>query len=247
VGSLKVISRYLPAESAQVLAGDFYGAVEQPGGSVAIMVGDVAGHGPAAAALATRLRAMWRGLAIAGVSDVDTVRALNETLLAEQDRISSPIPFATVCLASVSAERGSAQVLVAGHPPPMMVTHAGAVDCELPPGPALGVSLESAWTDHTIELPGSDWSLMLYTDGLVEGRSWPNGPRPFGSERLLPLLAARQTPLDDTDVDAVLAEVLEANGGPWLDDVVVLAVSRQDAGDSHDVAEASSLTAPRPG
>src|SRR5262249_38320397 len=67
VGPLNVISRYIPAESAQVLAGDFYGAIEQPGGRVAVMVGDVAGHGPAAAALATRLRAMWRGLALAGV------------------------------------------------------------------------------------------------------------------------------------------------------------------------------------
>ena len=52
----------------------------------------------------------------------------------------------------------------------------------------------------------------------------------------MPLLASRQAPLDDTDVDSVLAEVLEANGGPWLDDVVVLAVSRQDALISHGVA-----------
>ena len=67
VGPLNVVSRYIPAVSAQRIAGDFYGAVVQPTGDVAIMVGDVAGHGPAAAALATRLRAMWRGLAVAGV------------------------------------------------------------------------------------------------------------------------------------------------------------------------------------
>jgi hypothetical protein len=88
VGRMNVVSRYIPAVSAQRIAGDFYGAVVQPTGDVAIMVGDVAGHGPAAAALATRLRAMWRGLAIAGVSDSETVRALNETLLAEQRRIA---------------------------------------------------------------------------------------------------------------------------------------------------------------
>ena len=47
---------------------------------------------------------MWRGLAIAGVSDSETMRALNETLLAEQRRIASPIQFATLCLATVAAD-----------------------------------------------------------------------------------------------------------------------------------------------
>ena len=140
VGRLNVVSRYIPAVSAQRIAGDFYGAVVQPTGDVAIMVGDVAGHGPAAAALATRLRAMWRGLAIAGVSDSETVSALNETLLAEQQRIASQIPFATLCLATVAADLRSAQIVIAGHPPPILVTARGTHEDAHPAGPAIGIS-----------------------------------------------------------------------------------------------------------
>jgi hypothetical protein len=47
VGPYRIVSRYVPAEEAQVLAGDFFGVIREPGGAVAVMVGDVAGHGPA--------------------------------------------------------------------------------------------------------------------------------------------------------------------------------------------------------
>jgi hypothetical protein len=225
VGPLNVVSRYIPAVSAQRIAGDFYGAVVQPTGDVAIMVGDVAGHGPAAAALATRLRAMWRGLAIAGVSDSETMRALNETLLAEQQRIASPIPFATLCLATVAADLRSARIVIAGHPPPILVTDRGTHEDTHPPGPAIGISETSVWEPHPLALPDDPWSLVVYTDGLVEGRTSPGGPRPYGSDRLLPLLAASAVPVGEEDVEAVLRVVLDANGGALPDDVVLITAS----------------------
>jgi hypothetical protein len=225
VGQLNVISRYVPAETAQMIAGDFYGAVEQPGGDVVIMVGDVAGHGPAAAALATRLRAMWRGLAIAGVSDRETVSALNETLLAEQQRIASPIPFATLCLATVAADFRSARIVIAGHPPPVLVSDRGTHEYAHPPGPAIGISANSVWEPYPLPLPEDPWSLVIYTDGLIEGRSSPAGPRPYGSDRLLPLLASCAVPFGEDDVDAVVAAVMDANGGPLPDDVVLITAS----------------------
>jgi Stage II sporulation protein E (SpoIIE) len=54
LGHLDVVSRYLPAVDAQILAGDFYGIVREPDGSVAVLIGDVVGHGPEAAAVAAR-------------------------------------------------------------------------------------------------------------------------------------------------------------------------------------------------
>jgi hypothetical protein len=225
VGRLNVVSRYIPAVSAQRIAGDFYGAVVQPTGDVAIMVGDVAGHGPAAAALATRLRAMWRGLAIAGVSDSETVRALNDTLLAEQQRIASQIPFATLCLATVAPDLRSAQIVIAGHPPPILVTERGIHQEAQPPGPAIGISEASIWEPHPLLLPDDPWSLVVYTDGLVEGRTSPGGPRPYGRDRLLSLLAACAVPIGEDDVDAVLRAVLDANGGALPDDVVLITAS----------------------
>ena len=225
VGRLNVVCRYIPAVSAQRIAGDFYGALVQPTGDVALMVGDVAGHGPAAAALATRLRAMWRGLAVAGVSDSETVRALNETLLAEQERIASPIPFATLCLATVAADLRSVRIVLAGHPPPILVTDRGTNQDPHPPGPAIGISEASAWEPHPLPLPDGPWSLVIYTDGLVEGRTSPGGPRPYGSDRLLLLLADCDVPLGEDDVDAVLQAVLDANGDALPDDVVLITAS----------------------
>ena len=58
---VRIASRYVPVVGAQVLAADFFGVLDVRGGAISTVVGDVAGHGPASAAAATRLRAAWRG------------------------------------------------------------------------------------------------------------------------------------------------------------------------------------------
>jgi hypothetical protein len=225
VGPYRIVSRYVPAEEAQVLAGDFYGVIREPGGAVAVMVGDVAGHGPGAAAVATRLRASWRGLASAGVPARDAAEVLNDTMLAERRRASAPLLFATLCLASIEPDRSKVGLVLAGHPPPIMVTAGGVEEYVLATGPAIGITPDPEWTVHEVELPAAPWSLVFYTDGLVEGRAAPYGPRPFGTARLHELLAAPGPPLGEEDVDALLAAVAAANGAPMSDDIVVVAVS----------------------
>jgi serine phosphatase RsbU (regulator of sigma subunit) len=224
VGPLDVQSRYLPAEQAQMLAGDFYGVVLGPRDTVEVMVGDVAGHGPSAAAAATHLRAAWRGLATAGVPPDRIIGVLNDSLIAERQRMTTEVVFATVCLASVDADRMNARVVLAGHPPPLLVRgdHAGSL--ELAPDPPIGVDPGRRWAVHDVQLPDEMWTLLLYTDGLVEGRAQPNGPRPFGIQRLAALLEG-QAPLTAEAIDDVLDRVHAANGGPMSDDVVMLAVS----------------------
>ena len=225
VGSLRVVSRYIPAEQAQVLAGDFYGAVEQPDGHVSVMVGDVAGHGPRSAAVATRLRAAWRALASAGVPPQETMGVLNRLLIAERSRHSTPITFATICLVSIDAERPVASVVLAGHPPPLLLGAGGVEPCAVASGPAIGVLEDAEWRAAEIAFPPAPWTIVLYTDGLVEGRSSPAGPRPFGIERLLDVFALRAAPIVETDADAILAEIRAANGGPLGDDMVLVAAS----------------------
>jgi len=231
VGSLSIASRYIPAEAAQVLAGDFYGEIRQPSGHVAVMVGDVAGHGPNAAAIATRLRASWRGLASVEVSAPETIRVLNEMLIAEHKRHGTAVAFATVCLVSIDAELATASVLLAGHLPPILVASGVARECDGPACPAIGIMESSEWHSYEVALPNAPWTLVLYTDGLVEGRSSPDGPRPLGTGRLIEMLATRTPPITDVDADAILAQVEQANGGPLPDDVVFLAASPQMAGD----------------
>jgi hypothetical protein len=232
VGSLSIASRYIPAEAAQVLAGDFYGELQQPSGHVALMVGDVAGHGPNAAAIATRLRATWRGLASADVSPPEMIRILNEMLVAEHKRHGTAVTFATICHVSIDAQLESASVLLAGHPPPILVASGVARECDVPACPAIGIMEFAEWRSYEVALPKAPWTLVLYTDGLVEGRSSPDGPRPLGTGRLSEMLTTRTPPITDVDADAVLAQVEQANGGPLPDDVVFLAASPQASGDA---------------
>jgi len=107
----------------------------------------------------------------------------------------------------------------------MLLASGGAHELEVTPGPPIGVDTGSQWRATTIDLPDPPWSLLVYTDGLTEGRSSPGGPRPFGHERLLAILAGHDPPLDNAALDAILAAAQEANGGPMLDDVVMVGLS----------------------
>ncbi len=96
-----------------LLGGDFLDAFPLSDGRLALMIGDVAGHGPESASLAVALRASWRALLLSGTVSSDTViAALHEIALAEQ---ASEEAFATVCVCKISADRDEL-VVSAGHP-----------------------------------------------------------------------------------------------------------------------------------
>lgn len=222
--SVRMASKYVPAEGAQVLAADFYGILEVSGGAIAVLVGDVAGHGPASAAAATRLRAAWRGLALAGVGLSETMRSMNAILTAERVAFEQ-VQFATVCLALIEPDMSSVRIVCGGHPPPILLGGGRPTELDVHTGPPVGVDTASRWSEVRIDLPPRPWSLLLYTDGLIEGRSSPDGPRPFGDERLLGVLDRLEAPLGDTELGTILDVVTKANGAPLPDDVVMLAVS----------------------
>jgi hypothetical protein len=223
VHRLRVITRYLPAQSEQIVAGDFYGVLGLEDGRVATMVGDVSGHGPAAAATATHLRAAWRALAASGASPVRTARALNEGLLAEQT--GSEVRFATLCMAWFDPELETVAVISAGHPPPVLLTRRLVQQVQLRREPPIGVVREPPWREQRVRLPAEAWSMLFFTDGLVEGRTSPGGPRPFGSERLVANASRLTVPLGEQSIDWLLDEVHHANGEPMRDDIVIVAVS----------------------
>jgi hypothetical protein len=224
VGAVSVITRYLPAEQAQVLAGDFYGIVREPDGSTAVMVGDVAGHGAEAAAVATHLRAAWRSLAVAGVPASRVVELLNDTLLDERAAGRS-VGFASVCVGSIRPDAASACFVTAGHPRPLLATPTGVQEVASATNLLIGVRRGAQFDATDIILPKTAWTLLLYTDGLIEGRSHPKGKRPFGLERLTALLGTATSPLAESDIDQLLSQIRHANGGPMVDDIVILALS----------------------
>jgi Stage II sporulation protein E (SpoIIE) len=228
VGPVRATTRYRPAEREQLIAGDFYGVVEEPDGNVAVMVGDVAGHGPGAAAVATHLRAAWRALAVAGMPARHTVEILHETLEAEQ-RVSPSVSFASLCVASIARDGRQVCVVLAGHAAPILVVGDAAHTVDVRPGPPIGLRRAGPWDAYDIDLPAGPWTLLLYTDGLVEGRAAPGADERFGPDRLAAAAAQLGAPLDDAAVDMLLERVQVANGGPMRDDVVVLALSPQTA------------------
>jgi len=222
--TVHIATKYVPAEGAQVLAADFYGILDVAEGAIEVMIGDVAGHGPASAAAATRLRAAWRGLTLAGVDLRRTLGAMNGILTAERVAFEH-VQFATVCLAVMEPDMSSVRIVSAGHPRPILLAGERAAELAVPAGPPIGVDTASQWREVRLDLPPRPWSLLLFTDGLIEGRTRPGGPRPFGDERLLGVLGGMEAPLGSAQLEQILAVVEKANGGPMPDDVVMVAVS----------------------
>ena len=217
---LAIHTRYQAGEDRLLLGGDFFDAVERADGTLTVLIGDVSGHGPDAAALGATLRAAWRGLSLTLPDPVAIVGALAAVLAAENP---SEETFATVCCGWVPPGRDQATFVVAGHPPPLLLSdHAEGI--ELPSGPPLGLGTE--WSGTTIPLPPA-WTLLFHTDGLIEARS---GPRPgsdrFGEHGLIAHLAAQPEPasLDGSGLDSLLAHVQRLSGERFADDVAVLLV-----------------------
>ncbi|WP_424640063.1 PP2C family protein-serine/threonine phosphatase [Embleya sp. AB8] len=218
--SLDFRARYRPGRRRALLGGDLYDAVQTADGRVHVMIGDVCGHGPDEAALGVNLRIAWRSLIFAGLTGGELLTTLERIF--EHERRSDEM-FATLCMTVIEPDRRRGRVYLAGHPAPLLLTPEGVAPLsEGATGPALGLFPGGRWGYESIEL-GPDWSLLLYTDGLIEGRIGP-GPERLGTDGLLPLIgrlrAAGRTGHDL--IDAAVAAVEDLHGGSLTDDVAVL-------------------------
>ncbi|MFD9125476.1 PP2C family protein-serine/threonine phosphatase [Kitasatospora sp. NPDC059571] len=214
-------ARYRPGRRRALLSGDFYDIVRTADGTVHVVIGDVCGHGPDEAALGVALRIAWRTLVFTGLTGQALVSTLQRVL--EHERHSEEI-FATLCMLAIRPDQDVAELLLAGHPAPLLLHDDEAPEL-LPyeePGPALGLLSNGTWPTTLIPL-GRQWSLMLYTDGLIEGRIGA-GTRRLGQEGLIDLIADHHgTGLHgDTLIDTTVAEAEDLNGGALADDVAVL-------------------------
>ncbi|GAA2705786.1 PP2C family protein-serine/threonine phosphatase [Micromonospora olivasterospora] len=220
---IAVHTLYRPGRHAALIGGDFYDVVQTRPDRVDLIVGDVCGHGVDEAALGVELRVAWRALVLAGVPDDEVLPALEQVLMSER-RLQEI--FATVASARLDLTRNAATVRLAGHPPPLLLSGGRVAPVPAPAGLLLGVRPRRP-VAFDLEFDTDDWSLLMYTDGLIEGRVGD------GDERLdVPGLAAL---LHDPATAAVpLAELPgwlvgraeQANGGPLADDVAMLLVTR---------------------
>jgi len=229
-GRLSVARRYLPGGQQMQLGGDFYDVVEAPDGWVHAMVGDVCGRGPDEAALGVCLRVAWRTMILAGRPVPETLSALRQVLEHERqhDRL-----FATICMLSIAPDRTTGHLRLAGHPRPLLITADAVHELEAPVSLPPGITPETEWPGAQVDL-GQTWSVLMYTDGLIEGKIGSGAER-LGSDGLIRLIEKARAeagmdngpnrPADEQLIDSIISMARELNGGDLDDDLAVLAVS----------------------
>ena len=227
---LTVAARYRPGGGQMLLGGDFYDLVEGPDGWVHVMVGDVCGRGPEEAALGVCLRVAWRTMVLADRPMADVLSAVQQVL--EHERHEERL-FATLCMLSIAPDRSHGRLHLAGHPQPLLLTSGGVRELEAPVCTPPGISHARDWPSSEVTL-GEGWSLIMYTDGLVEGRIG-EGPERLGSEGLTDIIrtyleATRATgprargQRDEQLLGWLVGHVRELNGDDLDDDLAVLAL-----------------------
>jgi serine phosphatase RsbU (regulator of sigma subunit) len=221
VANLQLLTKYIPSEQRLGIGGDFFDAVDLGKDGLALVIGDVVGHGPDAAALGALLRISWHAL-VPFAPPAELVAALERVLVRE--RVSEDA-YATLCLAWIREGGTRAELLLLGHLPPLLVTHREVVSLPLEPALPLGLVNSRVPEPQVVALP-EGWSLFFYTDGLVEGRATPQSSERYGTDRLVAALRHRADGvLSAEDLDRVIAAVVRAHGGPLPDDVAVMQVS----------------------
>jgi serine phosphatase RsbU (regulator of sigma subunit) len=223
--NLELVSHYLPGRRRALLGGDFYDAVQARDGTVHAVIGDVCGHGPDEAALGVCLRIAWRTLVLGGRHPDELLSTVQDVLMVERHDTSV---FTTLAMLSIAPDRASAELRIAGHPVPLLLED-GTIT-PLPRaggGPPLGVIDEATWPAQRIELPG-EWAILLFTDGLVEGRVEGTTER-LGDVGLVRLLdgAREEAATGRALLRRVVTAAEELNGGPLLDDVAAFLITRR--------------------
>ncbi|MFC8367533.1 PP2C family protein-serine/threonine phosphatase [Streptomyces sp. NPDC057239] len=222
---LRFAARYRPGRSRALLGGDFYDVVRTPDGTVHAMIGDVCGHGPDEAALGVELRIAWRALTLAGLCGDQLLGTLQQVL--EHERSDDEI-FATLCAVDIAPDGRRAGLCLAGHPSPLLA-RPGHPARLLPydnNGPALGLLPGARWPRMQVEL-GAEWSLMLYTDGLIEGKVGDTGER-LGQDGMVEMIRRQLSEglRGEELLRTAVNEVRDLNGGELTDDVAVLLLDR---------------------
>ncbi|MGK5554187.1 PP2C family protein-serine/threonine phosphatase [Actinomadura kijaniata] len=218
-----VVTRYRPGRAHSLLGGDFFDVVESADGALHAVIGDVAGHGAAEAAMGVCLRVAWRSFVLAGLSGARLVGLLEDLLLAERDDTEA---FVTLTSVTLPPEQDRALIVRAGHPGLLCYDAAGEVHLVEPPGGiALGmVPGLGGWSEEEVPLPPGG-GLVLFTDGLFEGRTGPDGERLDLTGLLELARAAARTGVDsEAFVDALVngAEAASADHDGLEDDVAVI-------------------------
>ncbi|MFI8812029.1 MULTISPECIES: SpoIIE family protein phosphatase [unclassified Streptomyces] len=213
-------ARYLSGTQGMDVGGDWYDVIET-GRGLALVVGDVQGHGVAAAATMGQLRSAVRAFAL-GARDPQEVMSGTNRLLIDLD----PGQFASCCYVVLDPVTGVVQAVRAGHPQPVLRHPDGTTEVlDLAGGIVLGIDSEAVYPVTEFRLdPGA--MLALFTDGLIERAGTDIDE---GIERLRSGIAALGSASLGDIADRVIEEAGQADDRP--DDIALLLASRWTAAD----------------
>jgi serine phosphatase RsbU (regulator of sigma subunit) len=219
---LRVVTRYSPGGQRLLLGGDFFDVIQTADGIVHSVIGDVCGHGPDEAALGVSMRVAWRTMVLADRPTAEVLSVVDQVFTHE--RYKSNL-FTTLCMLSVDPSRTTGTLHLVGHPPPLLITDSGVRELKAPIRTPVGVGDGSRWPNSEVEL-GDRWTVLLYTDGLIEGRV-RHQRRRLDVDGLIELVEAalRQGLREEPLLDHVIDTVRDLNGGDLDDDMAVVAIS----------------------
>ncbi len=209
----ELAARYEPFGDGHEVGGDFYDVFNVSEGEWGMVIGDVCGKGAEAAAVMGIARFTTRAIAMSERRPSTLLTGLNEALMQQ----TAGERFCTACYCRIRRDDTGfrATVSLAGHPLPLVLRANGSVHEVGTAGTFLGVFADVRLSDEAVDLFPGD-ALILYTDGVL-GRS----DTVAGAE-LLPASARSVGSSAESIADALIAGIVEREGGRFLDDVAVL-------------------------
>ncbi|MDJ0340262.1 SpoIIE family protein phosphatase [Streptomyces sp. H10-C2] len=223
IPGVRIAHHYMPGDRQAQVGGDWFDAIQLPGGRVALIVGDVMGHGLLSAAVMGQFRTSVITMAALDLPPAQLLRHLDN--LAHR---LGPEHLATCVYAVYDPIHRNLTLANAGHIPPVLARHDGRSELlQIPQGAPIGVG---GVPFETVEIPVPDGSwLVLCTDGLVEVRGQ-------GIDAGLAALCANVIEPQQTPED-VCAQILSRLHSDDRRDDVALLVARFEGIASEDVVQ----------
>ncbi len=209
-------SAYHPAGEESEVGGDFYDVFTTPSGCW-LVVGDVCGKGPEAAAVTALVRHSVRAFAFVRSSPAQVLGAVNQVMLGHA--LAQRFATAVVARLDLQTEPMKAVIAGAGHPPPLLLAADGSTSCVSARGMMLGVRQGSNVVDIRVEL-ASGSTLVLYTDGLLDAGAPRRESTP---EELCELLADHAGAAPKLVVQQLERQALSSGAGRLRDDIAIVA------------------------
>jgi serine phosphatase RsbU (regulator of sigma subunit) len=218
-----IATRFQAAGEAYAVGGDFYDVFRTGSQNWSIVIGDVCGKGPEAAALTSLARYTIRTASSPETPPSEVLRTLHDSISSEE----SDLRFCTAALLrfepSPNGRRASGITLaLGGHPPPLALRKSGKVDVLGEPGTLLGALPDPDVTDAVERLADGD-ALVLYTDGVLDVGDPALADDPGWLANQLEKLAGKSP---EKIADGLVAAAAKRHGGEPRDDVAVLVLQR---------------------